>query len=134
MKDFANNQQIVLVIDDKQDVLQQVTSALATANYTSCCCTTAETALAAAEETHPDLIISATHINGTSGMKICDQIKQCSGLEHVPVMFLSVGQIPDIIRRHDASGGTYFIRKPFDSTVLVELADKALHMPELVGE
>ena len=50
MKDYAGNQFLVLVIEEKQEILQQVTSALAAGNYSSCCSTTAEGALAAAEE------------------------------------------------------------------------------------
>ncbi|MHB8901140.1 MAG: hypothetical protein ACYC6Y_20520, partial [Thermoguttaceae bacterium] len=52
-------------------------------------------------------------------------------LKGVPVMFLSGAQIPDIIRRSHAVGGTYYLRKPFDPGVLVELVDKALWMPQL---
>ena len=133
MKDYAGNQFLVLVIEEKQEILQQVTSALASGNYSSCCCTTAEGALAAAEETPPDLIISATSLNGESGLELCERIKQHQGLETVPVMFLSGGQIPDIIRRHDQMGGSYYLRKPFDPDVLVELVDKALQLSVLAG-
>jgi len=51
----------------------------------------------------------------------------------VPVMFLSGAQIPDIIRRSHAAGGTYYLRKPFDPEVLLELIQKALWMPHLAG-
>jgi hypothetical protein len=51
----------------------------------------------------------------------------------VPAMYLSSGQIPDIIRRHDEMGGSYYLRKPFDPGVLLELADKAMQMPVLTG-
>ncbi|MGA2796085.1 MAG: response regulator [Thermoguttaceae bacterium] len=133
MKDYAGNQFLVLVIEEKQEILQQVTSALAAGNYSSCCSTTAEGALAAAEETRPDLIISATSLNGESGLELCERIKQRQGLETVPVMYLCGGQIPDIIRRHDQMGGSYYLRKPFDPGVLLELADKALQTPVLAG-
>jgi CheY-like chemotaxis protein len=48
-------------------------------------------------------------------------------------MFLSGAQIPDIIRRSHAAGGTYYLRKPFDPEVLVELVQKALWMPHLAS-
>jgi CheY-like chemotaxis protein len=107
--------------------------ALASANYATCCCTTAETALAAVKEARPDLIICATSLNGASGLELCERIKQHPGLETAPVMFLSGGQIPDIIRRHGHMGGSYYLRKPFDPSVLVELADKAMQTPALVS-
>jgi CheY-like chemotaxis protein len=133
MKDYAGNQCLVLVIEEKQEVLQQVTSALASGNYSSCCCTTGKSALAAVEESRPDLIISATSLNGESGQALCERIKQCEGLATVPVMYLCGGQIPDIIRRHDQMGGSYYVRKPFDSEVLLELAGKAMQTPMMAG-
>ncbi len=133
MKDFAGNRFFVLVIEEKQEILEQVTSALAAGNYSVRCYTTAAGALAAAEEIPPDLIISATSLNGESGSELCERIRQREGLETVPVMYLSSGQIPDIIRRHDEMGGSYSLRKPFDPGVLLELADKAVQTPALAG-
>ena len=107
--------------------------ALASANYATCCCTAAETALAAVEDARPDLIICAASLNGESGLELCERIKQHPGMETAPVMILSGGQIPDIIRRHDHMGGTYHLRIPFDPSVLLELVDKALQTPVLVN-
>ena len=45
-------------------------------------------------------------------------------------MFLSGAQLPDIIRRSDAAGGIYCLRKPFDAQVLTELIDQALGVPQ----
>jgi CheY-like chemotaxis protein len=50
----------------------------------------------------------------------------------VPVIFLSAAQIPHIVRRAREAGGTYYLRKPVDPDVLIELVDKALWMPHLV--
>jgi CheY-like chemotaxis protein len=133
MNDFVSDSNLILVIDEKQDVLKQVKSALNAANYATCCCTDSQAALEAVDQNPPNLIISATSLNGASGLELCEQIKQRPGLEAVPVMFLSVGQIPDIIRRHDPHGGTYYLRKPFDEKVLLELVDRALHTPALVA-
>jgi DNA-binding NtrC family response regulator len=47
-------------------------------------------------------------------------------------MFMSSAQIPDIVRRSHEAGGAYYIRKPFDPEVLIELVAKALWMPHLV--
>ena len=73
------------------------------------------------------------HISGHSGIQLCERIKRDEGLADVPAMFLSRTQVPDIIRRSREAGGTYFLRKPFDPQVLLELVDKALWMPRLVA-
>jgi CheY-like chemotaxis protein len=129
MKDYADRKILVLVIEEQQEILDKAVSALAAADYSTCCATSSEKALAAAAETPPDLIIADVGLTDISGMELCEQIRRIPGLESVPVMYLSGGQIPDIIRRHDQMGGSYHIRKPFDPDVLVELIDKTLQMP-----
>jgi len=81
----------------------------------------------------PELIISDINLHGHSGLEMCEELKSHAELSDVPVMFLSGAQIPDIIRRSHAVGGTYYLRKPFDPEVLVELVHKALYMPHLVA-
>ena len=130
MKDFASDQLLVLVIDDDREVLDEVTEVLSRAKFVCRCCTTSEEAIDAALETPPDLILCDLSLHGESGPETCEQIRQQTGLEDVPVMFLSGAQLPDIIRRSAAAGGVYCLRKPFDPNVLIELIDQALGVPE----
>jgi CheY-like chemotaxis protein len=127
-------QALILVIDDEPDVLGEVASALGGAGYACHCCGTAQAAIQFARSTTPDLILCDINLEGHSGLELCQEIKQDDALHDVPVMFLSGAQIPDIIRRSHAVGGTYYLRKPFDPEVLVELVDKALWMPHLVRD
>jgi len=130
---YENRKQaLVLVIDDEPEVLGNVAAALNRAGYICHCCQTAEAAIDFARSRSPELIVSDINLGGVSGLELCERIKEDPTLRHVPVMFLSGAQIPDIIRRSHAVGGTYYLRKPFDPEVLVELADKALWMPLLV--
>jgi CheY-like chemotaxis protein len=124
---------LILIVDDESDILEEIAGVLAAAGFASECCTTAEAAIAMAETNPPDLILSDVNLNGYSGLEMCEHIKQNAALGHVPLMFLSGAQIPDIIRRSHAAGGVYYLRKPFDPEVLVELIDKALWMPHLVA-
>ncbi len=133
MERYSPQKPLVLVVDDEPEVLDQVAAILTAADFACRCCTTAEAALAVAEENPPDLIICDINLHGESGLQMCEQIKQNAALREVPVMFLSGAQIPDIIRRSHAAGGTYYLRKPFDPEVLVELAGKALWMPHVVA-
>ena len=133
MSPLEPHQPHILVVDDESEILEQVAEVLAAANLTCHCCTTAEAALASAVTSPPDLIVSDINLQGHSGLEMCERIKENPGLSDVPVMFLSGAQIPDIIRRSHAVGGTYYLRKPFDPEVLVELINKALWMPHLVA-
>ena len=127
------DQPLVLLIDDEAQVLGELAAVLASAGYACHCCDNAEAAVRFAGTTPPDLIISDINLDGHSGLEMCERIKTDHDLKDVPVMFLSGAQIPDIIRRSHAVGGTYYLRKPFDAEVLLELVDKALWMPHLVS-
>lgn len=124
---------MVLVVDDENDVLGEVSAILGSAGYNCHCCNTAEAAAEFVATNVPDLIISDINLAGRSGLEMCERIKENKDFKEVPVMFLSGAQIPDIIRRSHAVGGTYYLRKPFDPEVLLELVDKALWMPHLIG-
>ncbi len=127
----SQDQPLILVVDDEVSVLDSVAGVLAHVGYTCECCSTADAAIEFARANQLDLIISDINLDGHSGLEMCERIKEDQGLRDVPVMFLSGAQIPDIIRRSHAVGGTYYLRKPFDPEVLVELIDKALWMPHL---
>jgi len=133
MSDFRQQTPQILVVDDEQAVLDEVAKVLGNAGFECRCCSNADLAVAEAESTPPDLIISDINLGGHSGLEMCERIKRNEGLAETPVMFLSGAQIPDIIRRSHAAGGSYYLRKPFDPDVLVELVDKALWMPHVVA-
>ena len=121
----------ILLVDDEPEELGQVSAVLTAAGFTCHCCTSASDALAAARQNPPDLIISDINLGGENGLALCAQIREEVSLYDIPVMFLSGAQIPDIIRRSHAAGGTYYLRKPADPEVLLELVQKALWMPHV---
>ncbi len=124
---------VVLVIDDDPEIIAGLAKVLSSAGYVCNCCRDADGAIEAVRQTTPDLIISDINLNGHSGLQLCQQLRREEGLFDTPLMFLSGAQIPDIIRRSHEAGGTYYLRKPFDPQVLLELVDKALWMPHLVA-
>ncbi|MBI3840333.1 MAG: response regulator [Planctomycetia bacterium] len=122
---IKSSQTVILVIDDEPASLEQIAAILEQAGHACHCAQDAAAAQECIERATPDLIISDINLAGHSGLTLCDQLKQQFGLTDVPVMFLSAAQTPDIIRRSHADGGTYYLRKPFDSQVLLELIGKA---------
>ena len=134
MTKLHHEKAVILAIDDEAHVLDELTQALAADGYECYTCDDAGSALEMARQVAPDLIVSDINIGGASGLELCEQIKAEPGLFDVPVVFLSGAQIPDVVRRAHAAGGAYYLRKPFDPQVLLELVDKALWMPHLVRQ
>lgn len=121
----------ILAINDEADVLAQIAAIAEKAGYACLCAREANSAREAMQRVMPDLIISDTNLAGQSGVTVCEQLKQQIGHCEIPVMFLSAAQGPDIIRRADAAGGTYYLRKPFDAPVFLQLVEKARLVPQL---
>jgi DNA-binding response OmpR family regulator len=121
----------ILLIDDEPDMLDEIASALAQTGYICRCCQESHSAAMLARQLRPDLIISDINLGDSNGLELCAQLRRIEGLAETPVIFLSGAQIPDIVKRSHAAGGTYYVRKPFDPEVLIELVDKALWMPHL---
>jgi CheY-like chemotaxis protein len=133
MTGIENAQTTILLIDDEADVLAGLSKILTGAHYNCYSARNKQAAIQVLTTVTPDLIISDINLDGESGLVLCEELKKLEGLKDVPLMFLSGAQIPDIIRRAHAAGGVYYLRKPFDPQVLLELIDKALWMPHLVG-
>ena len=131
MKSFTTKPQI-LVVDPDPLTLTAVAAALHLSGYESHCARDSEAALKAALDEQLDLIICDTNLEGESGLELCREIRLMDGNQEVPFMFVSSSQAPDIIHRAHEAGGAYYLRKPFDPEVLLELVEKALWMPHLV--
>ena len=121
----------ILAIDADAGASASLAAILAEAGYACRCAATACAAAEVLRESVPDLIICDVNLAGHSGPAACQQLRAGAGLDEVPLMFLSSSQSPDIIRRSNATGGTYYLRKPFDPKVLLELVEKALLVPHL---
>jgi DNA-binding response OmpR family regulator len=123
---------VILIIDPDPITLTGVAAVLNMQGH-ECHCASDETAAMKAAHSLPlDLIICDVNIKGKSGIELCQRMKNEAGMDDVPVMFVSSSQVADIVRRAHDAGGSYYLRKPFDPDVLIELVDKALWMPHLV--
>jgi DNA-binding response OmpR family regulator len=132
MSSSSQEPAVILIIDDDAITLTGIAAVLNMSGY-ECHCARDREAAAKGVRTLPlDLIICDVNLAGESGLALCRDLRREPGLDEVPVMFMSSAQIPDIVRRSHEAGGAYYLRKPFDPEVLIELVGKALWMPHLV--
>lgn len=133
MNTLTSDKAIILVVDSDPVLLTGTAAVLHTAGYECHCARDSQGALKAARTLPLDLIICDVQLGGESGLDLCRHIRQLPGCIDVPVMFASSQQLPDIVRRSYEAGAAYYLRKPFDPEVLIELVSKALWMPHLVS-
>jgi CheY-like chemotaxis protein len=124
---YSDQHPLILLIEEEIQSLQELASTLTAAGYVARCCTSAEEAYATTHEIHPDMVLCDVVVQERDGVEICERIKRETSPGELPVMFLSANQIPDIIRRRGPLGGAYYLRKPIDSAVLLDLLEKTLH-------
>jgi DNA-binding response OmpR family regulator len=101
------------------------------AGYDCHCARDPQAAMRAVRSLRLDLIVCDLNIDGQSGLQLTRELQREYG-EDIPLMFVTGAQSPDIVRKVHEAGGAYYLRKPFDPDVLVELVGKALWMPHLV--
>ena len=123
----------ILCIDDEADVAAGLTEILMRAGYSCECCGDGRSAMDSLNRHLPDLIIADIQLRDEDGLELCEQIKAKSGMSEVPILILSGAEIPNVIQRIRAAGASYYLRKPFDPEVLLELIDKSLWMPHIVS-
>jgi DNA-binding response OmpR family regulator len=122
----------ILVVDDDPLTLTGIAATLGMAGHQCHCAGSVSAAVQTAKALHLDLVVTDVVVYGESGLELCREIRREPHNADVPALFVASGQTPDIIRRSHDAGGAYYLRKPFDPEVLVELVSKALWMPHLV--
>jgi DNA-binding response OmpR family regulator len=124
---------VILAIDDDPATVADIVRILGAGGYTCHCCRDLAGAAEQFGAVSPDLVIADLAIAGPNGCLLKESIRREKGYLDVPLMFLSNAQGPDIIHRHGECGGVYYVRKPLNVLVLLELVDKALWKPQLSG-
>jgi DNA-binding response OmpR family regulator len=132
MNPLARQPAELLVIDADPLTMMGTAAVLDMAGYTCHCARDRQAANKAARAIALDLVICDVNLGGESGLDVCRELRLLPGMQDVPVMFVSASQLPDIVRRSHEAGAAYYLRKPFDPDVLVELVGKALWLPHLV--
>ena len=131
MNNLGNRSIQILVVDSDVRSGNQLRQSLMEEGYSCWSANSAKDAIELARQMTPSLTIIDTDLQGVSGFDlyrtIADQQQQ-----PIPVIFVSGQGGADIIERSRAAGGIYFLGKPIDSSVLLELVDKALWMPHLI--
>lgn len=133
MKIYEHDPAVVLVIDSDAVMLTAVAAALNMSGYQCHCARDGRAALRAAEQISVDLIVCDIDVDNKTGLQLCRRLRGMGGCAETPIVFVSADPAFDIVGRIHDEGGAYYLRKPYDPEVLLELADKALWMPHLVN-
>lgn len=124
-----NHQVSVLVADTDAVARGMVHECLIADGYSCRAVGSIAAAVASAREKKPDLLISDMNLSDGTGIGLLRQLRT---IADCPVIFVSDSRDAEMVRFARNAGATFFLAKPVDADVLMELVDKALWMPHLV--
>jgi DNA-binding response OmpR family regulator len=123
----------VLVIDDDTTFANLLTIRLESVGYEVEITTDGTTALQAATERHPDLVILDLRLPDMSGFDVCKELRRIFHPWEVPILMLSDVDQPIAQLRGFACGADAYLTKPFDSTELFKTVALLLGQFELTS-
>jgi CheY-like chemotaxis protein len=113
------NQAKILIVDDRAENLIAIETVLASLRQELVCVRSGEAALAALDADEFAVILLDVVMPGMDGFETAAHIKRRSGMQDVPIIFLTAADLDqELAFRGYASGAVDFITKPFDPRVL----------------
>ncbi len=116
----------ILLVDDDAIQIDCLSHRLKQQGFEILTCYRGQDALAIATEQHPDLILLDLRLPDINGFEVCAQLSDAAKTCDIPIIIVSAVEGPDVVRNTRASGGFYFVRKPYDPNVLLTLVEHTL--------
>lgn len=117
----------VLLVDDEKHVLNVVGNMLERRGFKVLSADSGEEALELLDGVRPDLALLDIVLPGIDGATLAQRIRARSETENLPIVFLTgLVETDEIHRSGHQIGGQYFLAKPFDSTELFEVIERAM--------
>jgi DNA-binding response OmpR family regulator len=116
----------VLVIEDDELQVELLREGLSRNGYHVVSSSTAGTGLRMALSERPDVIVLDLGLPDGDGIKLCSRLADQPETANTPIIIISGTTEKDIVRRSRASGGKFFLHKPYDPNTLLLLIDKAI--------
>ncbi len=111
----------VLVGDDEDDIRDLVCLAVAKAGCTVVrSVADGASALVAAREELPDLVVLDVSMPGATGLQVCEGLRADPSTAGLRILLLSAGASPADISRGLAAGADAYLPKPFGVATLVQ--------------
>jgi YesN/AraC family two-component response regulator len=115
---FVTDRRSLLVVDDDPQLLNYVCEIFET-RFILYQALNGEDGITLARKHHPDLIISDLHMDGISGIEMCETIKNDPALGMTPVILLTASTSANYKLQGVKHGADDYITKPFDRDLLI---------------
>ena len=119
----------ILIVEDDAEMLRYLRELLAS-DFDIKTASDGASALKAAEDVQPDLVLSDVIMGGMNGFDLCRSIKSNISVSHIPVILLTAMDDKEHVIMGLEAGADDYIVKPFDPQVLKARLSNMLHERE----
>ena len=110
----------ILCVDDSATMRTIVEKTFFAEPYDVVTVPSGEAAIEKAKEIQPDLILADAGMVGVTGYDVCKAVREEAGIGNIPVIIMSGVSSPYDENKAKDVGATDHIKKPFDTTKLIE--------------
>ena len=124
----------ILILENDDSTIQQVSDALGTLGYTVASASSADEGLSQASSLGPALILLNLATPGTNGLEICKKIHSDDSMSHIPIILLTLreGKFDPVYTK--LYGIVAFLNKPFENEALVSMVQEHAPLSEAPAE
>ncbi|HUU37096.1 MAG TPA: response regulator [Candidatus Desulfaltia sp.] len=124
----------ILVVDDELDFVKMLQARLRIEGYEVLTAEDGIKGIQVARKEKPDLIILDIMMPGLDGHSLCDMLKKSTLTWSIPVIYLTAktGQADELMAME--KGAKYYLTKPYNPAMLMEMIKSALIENEAAGE
>lgn len=116
----------ILVIDDEPELVKAITIRLKASGYEVIPAPDGQEGVDKAQEFRPDLILLDIIMPKIDGYEVCKTLKTNPKTKNIPIVIFTASGQRDLEKRCMAVGADAVIKKPFETTELLELVNKFL--------
>jgi DNA-binding response OmpR family regulator len=116
----------ILAVDDDEGHLAALEHRLRQHGYRVLTASTAAQAKQLAWSHETDLVLLDLRLPDQDGFELCAELADHPRTCGIPIIVISGLDSPDIVRQTRSSGGSYYVRKPYDPNVVLALIEQAL--------
>ena len=123
---------VVLVVEDKLSMARMLASTLAGEGYNTVTAGNAEEGLRALESGRVDIVLTDMKLPGMSGLDMLRKLKEQRPL--IPVIMMTAFGTIELAVEAVKAGAYDFLTKPFDTSHMLVLVEKALEAGRIASE
>jgi two-component system alkaline phosphatase synthesis response regulator PhoP len=116
----------ILIIDDELELVKAATVRLKASGYEVISVDNGQEGIGRAEEDRPDLILLDIIMPKKDGYAVCKKLKSSPKTQDISIIIFTASGQKDLEKRCLAVGADGVIKKPFETTELLERVNKLL--------